>query len=374
MTTKYPAQLDDAGSLHDVVNNATSTLSVGYVSPAATLDLVSASLFPATGGILYVGGERCSYTGKTGNQLSGIAGLANNYAVGIAVAMYMDGQHHNDMRAAVVAIQTRVGVSGDTTPGTLTKRISDVEGNKATDFSTVDNNKYPTVQAVKTYADALVVGLLDDRGSYNASGNTFPASSGSGTAGAILKGDIWYISVAGTLGGTAVAVGDTVRALTDTPGQTTGNWDLLRVSGAYAGLAANTFSGDQTLGGNKVIQPKLNKETCDRATVAISSGVLALDMQYGQADVSLNAAITSITLANILATAAIGQCLLMTFTADGTARAVTWPAGDGTSTLKFNWPSGIAPTLTSTNGKRDTIALVPRSTYLVDAFVIGQNS
>lgn len=51
----------------------------------------------------------------------------------------------------------------------------------------------------KTYADGLVVGLLDDRGSYNASANTFPASGGSGTAGAILKGDLWYISVAGTL-------------------------------------------------------------------------------------------------------------------------------------------------------------------------------
>lgn len=43
------------------------------------------------------------------------------------------------------------------------------------------------LNAAKAYADGLVVGLLDDRGNYNASVNTFPASGGSGTAGAILK-------------------------------------------------------------------------------------------------------------------------------------------------------------------------------------------
>lgn len=83
------------------------------------------------------------------------------------------------------------------------------------------------LNSAKAYADGLVVGLLDDRGSYNASGNTFPASGGSGTAGAIMKGDIWYISGAGTLGGTAVNIGDSVRALADSPGQTASNWSVL---------------------------------------------------------------------------------------------------------------------------------------------------
>lgn len=32
------------------------------------------------------------------------------------------------------------------------------------------------LNSAKAYADTLVVGLLDDRGNYNASGNTFPAS------------------------------------------------------------------------------------------------------------------------------------------------------------------------------------------------------
>ena len=99
--------------------------------------------------------------------------------------------------------------------------------NKATDFTTVNNTLYPSVQAVKTYADALVAGLLDDRGSYNASVNTFPTTGGSGTAGAVLKGDFWYVSAAGTLGGVAVNIGDSFRALVDTPAQTAGNWSIL---------------------------------------------------------------------------------------------------------------------------------------------------
>lgn len=78
----------------------------------------------------------------------------------------------------------------------------------------------------QSYADALVVGLWDDRGNYDASGNVFPSSGGSGTAGAIVKGDIWTISVAGTLGGVPVATRQTVRALVDTPGQTAANWAI----------------------------------------------------------------------------------------------------------------------------------------------------
>jgi len=92
---------------------------------------------------------------------------------------------------------------------------------------------YPTQQATRTYAAGLVVGLLNDRGSYNASSNVYPSTGGSGTAGAILKGDIWYINTAGTLGGTSVSVGASVRALANSPAQTSSNWDILNVGLGY---------------------------------------------------------------------------------------------------------------------------------------------
>lgn len=104
--------------------------------------------------------------------------------------------------------------------------------------------------ATKAYVDGAVVGLLDDRGNYDASGNTFPASGGSGTAGAVIKGDLWYISVAGTLGGSAVNVGDSVRALVDTPGQTSTNWDILESNIGYTPENAANKSADGTLAAN----------------------------------------------------------------------------------------------------------------------------
>ena len=120
--------------------------------------------------------------------------------------------------------------------------------NKSTDgtFASNSDTLYPSQKAVKTYADGLVTGLLDDRGNYDASGNVFPSSGGSGTAGAILKGDLWYISVGGTLGGTSVVIGSSIRALTDTPGQTSSNWSILNVGLGYtpenSANKANNFS------------------------------------------------------------------------------------------------------------------------------------
>lgn len=105
--------------------------------------------------------------------------------------------------------------------------------NKATDFSTVNDTLYPTVQAAKTYADNLVAGLLDYRGAHDASSNLFPSTGGSGTAGAIAKGDMFIISVAGTLGGTAVQIGDSLIASIDTPGQTASNWNILNSNITY---------------------------------------------------------------------------------------------------------------------------------------------
>lgn len=111
-------------------------------------------------------------------------------------------------------------------------------------ISNVDNTSdldKPVSTAQQTAIDLAVQGLYDDRGNYDASGNTFPSTGGSGTAGAILKGDIWTISVAGTLGGTSVKQGDTVRALQDTPGQTSGNWAIVETGLTSAQIDALTF-------------------------------------------------------------------------------------------------------------------------------------
>lgn len=131
---------------------------------------------------------------------------------------------------------------------------SEQVANKATNFSVVNNTLYPTVQAAKNYADGLVVGLLNDRGSYDASTNLYPSTGGSGTAGAILKGNLWSVSVAGTLGGVVVGVGDWIRALVDSPGQASSNWGV--VEGNFGYVPANDanvvhLAGSETISGTK---------------------------------------------------------------------------------------------------------------------------
>lgn len=108
--------------------------------------------------------------------------------------------------------------------------------------------------ATQSYVDGMVAGLLDDRGSYDASGNVFPSSGGSGTAGAILKGDIWYISVGGTLGGQVVVAGDSVRSLVDSPAQTSSNWSILETNIGY--VPENVANKTDTVSGNEASSTK----------------------------------------------------------------------------------------------------------------------
>jgi hypothetical protein len=109
--------------------------------------------------------------------------------------------------------------------------------------------------SANAYTDASVVGLFDDRGNWDASGNLFPSTGGSGTAGAILKGDVWRVSVAGTLGGEVADVGDSFRALVNTPGQTAANWAL---------FAANTQQATESVRGTLAIAT--NAEAIDQAS------------------------------------------------------------------------------------------------------------
>jgi hypothetical protein len=113
------------------------------------------------------------------------------------------------------------------TPTQLTTNIStNVIADQASD------TKYPSVKAVKTYVDANVAGLLDDRGNFAANptspGNYPQPPLGSGPAGAIMKGDIWFISVPGFLNTNAVMIGSSVRALVDNAtALNDAQWDIL---------------------------------------------------------------------------------------------------------------------------------------------------
>lgn len=150
--------------------------------------------------------------------------------------------------------------------GTATNPIIEVDNtyvqlvdNLSTNVSTdgTSDIKYPSVKAVKDYADGLVVGLLNDRGNWAAGASpgaypTVPPATGSGPAGAILKGDIWFINTAGYLGTTYVSIGASVRALVNSPGQTSANWDIID---AGLGFTPENTANKVTTGANVNADP-----------------------------------------------------------------------------------------------------------------------
>lgn len=197
--------------------------------------------------------------------------------------------NRNDLlKQIVVAVANKTG--GGTSG--LTINTTTVSGAAANDFLISDGTKLQKLTpgsgvatafaaaldgtgglASKSYADALVAGLLDDRGNYNASVNTFPAGGGSGTAGAVLKGDLWTVSVAGTLGGNAVTVGDVVRALTDTPGQTSANWAITENNLGYVPVNA---AGTLALAGFSGVTGTLAVANGGTGITALGTGVATM--------------------------------------------------------------------------------------------------
>jgi len=116
-------------------------------------------------------------------------------------------------------------------PNNNASKIAVFDGNKSLKSGTISEAQIATI----SYVDGLVAGLLDDRGSWDVTATLqYPNTGGSGPAGAIMKGDIWFISGGpGTIGGIPVVNGDSVRALVDAPGQLALNWNILETNLTY---------------------------------------------------------------------------------------------------------------------------------------------
>jgi uncharacterized protein YjbI with pentapeptide repeats len=135
----------------------------------------------------------------------------------------------------------------------------------------------------------------------------------------------------------------------------------------YITAGANTFTGTQNLQDNELFRAKLRDYSESVSSPTISSGTLTLNLETSNIfTVSLNAAITTLTISNPPASGSGGSFTLI-FTADGTARAVTWPAA-------IKWAGGTAPTITSASGKVDTFSFFTSNggTNWI-GFVGGQN-
>lgn len=125
------------------------------------------------------------------------------------------------------------------------------------------------------------------------------------------------------------------------------------------------ITGTTVVDDNKVFLP--NNASSVRTAPAISAGTLAIDLNSATVfDVSLNANITTFTITNIQLTGRTSSFVLI-FTADGTARSVTWPAS-------FKWPNGVAPTITAASTKKDIYTFFTLDGGITwQALITGQN-
>lgn len=146
-----------------------------------------------------------------------------------------------------------------------------------TDQEINSHNEAADPHGDRAYADGLIVGLWDDRGNFDASVNAYPSSGGSGAAGAILRGNIWTVSVGGTLPtAQVVGVGDTVRALIDTPGNTQANWAIQENNIGYVPENSANKSTSSALGTSDTLYPtqKAVKEYVDASGLPTATTIL----------------------------------------------------------------------------------------------------
>ena len=247
----------------NVTTNANLTGAVTSVGNTASLGSftsaqLSTALTDETGtGSAVFGTSPTLVTPALGTPSSLVATNATGTAPGLTAGTVVT---NANLTGAVTSVGNATSL-GSFTSAQLAGALTDETGTGAAVFSTSPSLVTPVLNgsvpqftlaadpttslqpATKQYADALVVGLIDDRGSYNASVNTFPTTGGSGTAGAVLKGDLWYVSAAGTLGGVAVNIGDSFRALVDTPAQVPGNWSVLEANIGYVPYNATNPAG-----------------------------------------------------------------------------------------------------------------------------------
>ena len=203
--------------------------------------------------------------------------------------------------------------------------------------------------ATKNYVDTSVLGLLNYRGSYNASTNLFPATGGSGLAGAIRKGDFWICSVAGTLGSTAVTPGDLIISIVNTPGQTAANWDLIPHDlGSYVTSVLGTTNRIISSGGSTPtidIASTYVGQTSITTLGTISSGSIPFSLITGTVPINQGGTnITSYTTGDILYAS---SSTVLSKLSDVAVGSVLVSGGVGVAPSYSNSPSLTSLTLTN---------------------------
>jgi hypothetical protein len=116
--TNFPGALDNNTTLVAAANSVSTTLSGSHDDSVTTINVVSATTFPASG-IAKIDSELLSYTGKTATSLTGVtrgfeSTAAAAHTSGAAVSFVFTAQMWQSMINAVIAAETKLGSGADT--------------------------------------------------------------------------------------------------------------------------------------------------------------------------------------------------------------------------------------------------------------------
>jgi hypothetical protein len=252
--------------------------------------------------------------------------------------------------------------TGGTMTGTLTTRAIVADGNNTRDLGASGTRWAAFYSVLGNFSGALTAGsTVDIAGDVNigsgnvtiaaATGNTVVAGSFNASGAIATNTDLFVGSTANIFGAgiNALDVAGGINAGSGNVGIVSATGQIPAISSTYfASLSGTNLTGVAMLGTANAFTARndLLTYTETRTAPTISANALTLDLSTAtHFDVALTANITTLTISNAPTTGKAGSFTLV-FTADGTLRTVTWPAS-------VAWAGAAAPTMTSTNGKKD---------------------
>lgn len=152
-----------------------------------------------------------------------------------------------------------------------------------TDLASSSSTTLATSSAIKTYIDANIGSLGNLEGGWDASGGSFPV--GSNPVAGTKKGDYWYVTVAGTVGGVAFNVGDVIVAKVDNASTS--------LASDWIQLEVNRDQATETVLGLVEIATQTETNTGTNDTAAITplklAGRTATETRSGIAEIATQA-------------------------------------------------------------------------------------
>jgi hypothetical protein len=225
-----------------------------------------------------------------------------------------------------------------------TGNVAEVDIITDTNLTGAANSNIPSAAAVKAYVDAATGGLGNLEGGWDASIGVFP--TGSSPVAGTKKGDYWYVSFGGTVGGVAFNIGDVIIARVDNASVTVASdWIQLEVN---RDQATESILGLVTL----ATQTEVNTGTnaTDAVTPATLAGRTATETRSGIAEIATQTEVNTGTDDATIVTPLKLKTLL-----DNRTGGYAANVGDGTAT---------SFALTHALGTRDVVvAIYDNSTY-----------